>query len=319
MIQSWHQRTWQLLREALAAQQLPHAILIDGPPSIGKREVADALIGAALCDAPVGEGACGNCRACKLLAAGNHPDRVEVGLGLTREGKQRREIVVDQIRSLSARLAKTSQFGGLQMALVAPADALNTSAANALLKTLEEPSPASVLILVAGASWRLPATIRSRCRHYPLLPPDRETALAWLAERGATGDAASTALDVSGGVPAAALALLDKEPARNRHRQVHADLDALLHGRGNAHAVATAWADDEPAERLAIAARLMARRAAQAGENGSHDSLKACTDAFGRFNRTRELLRGPLKPVWALFEVLQPLALAAKAAGTKPR
>lgn len=311
MIQPWQQKTWQLLREALAAGRLPHAILIDGPAGIGKRALADALIRVALCEAAADSGACGNCRACKLLAAGSHPDRIDVGLELTREGKERREIVVDQIRALSARLAKTSQFGGLQMALVAPADALNRSAANALLKTLEEPSRASVLILVAEASWRLPATIRSRCRHYPLVPPDRQTALDWLAEQAQVGDAAQAALDAAGGVPAAALALLGDEEARSRHRQVHADLDALLKGRGDTHTVATAWAEDQPATRLAIAARIMGRRAAQAAENGNDKAMRACSEAFDNFNRTRELLRGPIKPAWALFEALQSLVKAA--------
>ncbi len=103
-----------------------------------------------------------------------------------------RELTVDQLRALGQRLALSSQFGGWQIAIIDPADAMNASAANALLKTLEEPCARLRHRAVADDPSRLPATIRSRCRRIDIPLPTRAEALAWLRARKSV-DAATAA------------------------------------------------------------------------------------------------------------------------------
>ena len=97
------------------------------------------------------------------------------------------QIKVDQIRELIETLSLSSYRGGRKTAVVESAECLNANGANAFLKTLEEPSGDTLLILVARPSHRLPATIASRCVRLQLRPPTRETALAWLAARDPAG------------------------------------------------------------------------------------------------------------------------------------
>jgi DNA polymerase-3 subunit delta' len=171
----WHAADWARLQARRERDALPHALLLCGPAGLGKRAFAQHFVRDLLCaHAQAGE-ACGQCRSCLLLEAGTHPDVVTLSFGLRKDGTLRTEIVVEQIRDLSARLAMSSQFGGWQLALIDPADAMNAAAANALMKTLEEPSARTMLILVADAAWRLPQTIRSRCQRVEFnLPPPAE-------------------------------------------------------------------------------------------------------------------------------------------------
>ena len=180
----WLLPTWNSLAASLVHRRLHHALLIAGPVGLGKLDLARALVASALCERRREDlFACGSCRSCQLLAAGSHPDRVHVTF-LPRpkpnEDKLRTELIVDQIRELSQRLSLASQFGGLQLTLIEPAEALNENAANALLKTLEEPTAASVIILVCNDASRLPATIRSRCQRLEFKLPPHDEALAWL-------------------------------------------------------------------------------------------------------------------------------------------
>jgi DNA polymerase-3 subunit delta' len=234
--------------------------------------------------------ACGQCRSCLLFAAGTHPDFATLSFGLRKDGVQRSEIVVDQIRELSARLAMSSQFGGWQIVCIDPADAMNAAAANALLKTLEEPSPQTLLLLVADAPWRLPQTIRSR----------------WLQQLG-VGDAPA-ALDAAGGNPGLARAW-GQEGALARRQEVRKDLGALAAGRGEAMEVARRWLDNEPAQRLwfaaqAVADEVKARAVAGVGPLASQLDAEALDLWYMSVNRTRESLRGPLRGDLLLLELL---------------
>src|SRR5262249_11510749 len=150
-----------------------------------KRELARAFVARVLCREARGDApACGRCRACEQHAAGSHPDFVAVSFELRDDGKLRTEITVDQIRALSARFALTPEAGGYQIAAIDPADAMNQSAANALLKTLEEPSGDTLLLLVSDEPSHLPATIVSRCARVEVRFPPRSEALAWLGTQG---------------------------------------------------------------------------------------------------------------------------------------
>src|SRR3569623_1170567 len=173
----WQEETWVRLLAARRAGRLPHALLLTGPQGMGPQRLAENWMAGLLCEAPDAEGcACGVCRSCQLLAAGNHPDYRQ--LTPPEEGKV---IGVDQVRELIQYVALTPQYGCYKIALIHPADKLNINAANSLLKTLEEPPSLSLLILARPRPSRLPVPARSRCQlaHFP--PPPVEAPAGWLA------------------------------------------------------------------------------------------------------------------------------------------
>src|SRR5690606_28445422 len=135
----WQQRAYAQALAALDAGRMSHALLVTGAPGLGKVELARTLALRLLCPQPQQGFACGQCRSCKLLAAGTHPDLLEETLELTDKGEPRKEILIAQMRRLCDALMLTPQIANGQVALIHPADALNRNAANALLKTLEEP------------------------------------------------------------------------------------------------------------------------------------------------------------------------------------
>ena len=185
----WLADSWRHLAGALAALRVHHGLLFAAPAGFGKRGLAEAFVAAALCTQPGRDGrACGTCRGCELVAAGSHPDLIRVGLELRDDGKPRTEIIVDQMRVLSQRLSMSSQFGGLQIAVVDPADRMNHAAANALLKTLEEPASATVIVLVADDAVAPPRDVRSRCQRVDI-PAAHARGSAGLAGRAARGRA----------------------------------------------------------------------------------------------------------------------------------
>jgi DNA polymerase-3 subunit delta' len=302
----WQDEHWARLQARRARGAMPHALLICGPEGLGKRAFAERFVRGLLCLQPVDGEACGHCRSCALQAAGTHPDRVTLTYGLRKDGVQRSEIVIDQIRELSARLAMSSQFGGWQIASIDPADALNGAAANALLKTLEEPAAQTMLVLVADAPWRLPQTIRSRCQRVEFHLPAAEQALAWLEAQG-VADAAA-ALQAAGGNPGLAQRWAH-EGSLDRRREVRKDLAALAAGRGEAMDVVRRWLDSEPAQRVWFAAQAVAEEAkaklsGAAGPLASALEPAALADWYASANRARESLRGPLRGDLTLLELL---------------
>lgn len=307
---AWCRAQWEVLAARAANGTLPHALLLCGPAGLGKRALTEAFVRARLCESPRDGQACGACRACKLLAAGTHPDRMLVTLEVNEKtGKLRKEIVIDQIRDLSSRLAMASQLGGWQIAVIDPADAMNTPAQNALLKTLEEPGDASLIVLVADQPWLLSATIRSRCQRVDFAIPSHDEALAWLSARGV--ESAEAVLAAAGGNPGQAW-LLAEQGGMQRRQEVARDLLALAAGRAHAREIGKAWAGDEPGQRLDQAARLLEgalRARAQGGrarfDPGWDDEVLA--ERFASANRLRALLNGPLRADLALFEWLDGL------------
>jgi DNA polymerase-3 subunit delta' len=311
----WQREAWRRLAARRAQGTLPHALLLCGPGGVGKRAFAAAFAAALLCERVDAEGmACGACRACRLVAAGSHPDRLALGLELRDDGKPRTEIVVEQIRLLGERLAMTAQFGGLQIALLDPADAMNHAAANALLKTLEEPGPATVIVLVADQPARLPATIRSRCQRIEFQSPTAAEALAWLAQQGIAADTAAAALAASGGNPGLALRFAGDGSLAVR-AEVAADLRALCAGRLSAVELANRWARADAERRLWFAAALIDDEAAAQARGGrgplaltSRGEFTKLSAWFDRINRARELLRGPLRPELVVLEAVGGMA-----------
>jgi len=189
----------------------PHALLISGPQGIGKRDLADAFARALLCETPRADGfACGTCPSCGYVAAGQHPDlRLVEPIEVDDDGEAKAVewIGVDRIRALIEWVQLTSHRRMAKVAIVAPAERMNPSAANALLKTLEEPPPSTYLMLVSHQPGRLPPTIVSRCVRLAVPAPPADEALAWLTAEGVREPAAL--LGQAHGAPLRALALAD--------------------------------------------------------------------------------------------------------------
>jgi len=224
---------------ALAQGRLPHALLITGLPGLGKDALADAIVRQLLCAATTLEaGPCGSCAACAQINAGSHPDYINV-----RPEEDASVIKVDQIRQLSEKLSLSSHQGGYQVAVLNPAETMNLNAANSLLKTLEEPSDNTVLILISARPAQLPATVRSRCQQVRIEVPDSQVALDWLQEQG-HGEAAQTYLQLAHGAPLEALkqAQVDSIGAR---RERFSALVGILENRVSVLTVAQGWSKDE--------------------------------------------------------------------------
>lgn len=208
----WLDELKEQLDAAFLGERLGHAPLVQGPAGVGKRALGDWLSRRILCLATAPPTPCGQCRSCELFASGTHPDFFDVGIP-----EEKREIPVDSIRELNGRLQLTSSLSDRRVGRILPAEAMNTNAANALLKTLEEPASNAWLILISDRPGRLPATIRSRCQAVTVRPPAHGEALTWLTTEvsaralGATSEQVEHALELAGGAPVAALDLLEGE------------------------------------------------------------------------------------------------------------
>ena len=317
----WQARAYTQLAAVLDAGRMGHGVLFAGAAGLGKRAVAERLAQRALCRTRDADGEpCGTCKSCQLFAAGTHPDYADVSFILNKEGtRMRTEIVIDQIRELSERLALTPQYGGAQVALLEPADAINNAAGNALLKTLEEPHPGRYLWLITAHPARLSATIRSRCQRVEFRLPPRDEAVAWLAAQGHPTAVATEALDAARGHPGLADDWIRSDGLALR-RQVASDLDKLERGTAGALATAQAWvADEHAALRLSHAADIALERSAAAGRAGLTDAGRTRSLAawFDAANRTRELLRTTVRADLAVTELLLAWRGDAPSAGVK--
>jgi DNA polymerase-3 subunit delta' len=179
---------------------MPHALLLGGQAGLGKRTTALFLAKALLCETGrAGQGACGKCPSCHLYEAGNHPDLRTIETGqedaqaieptdeesVISARKPSRQIPVDAIRALADFVATTAHRGGAKVIVIVPAEAMHPSAANALLKMLEEPpGGATYFVLVSHRPDRVLPTIRSRCFRVPFGVPAADAALDWLKGQG---------------------------------------------------------------------------------------------------------------------------------------
>jgi DNA polymerase-3 subunit delta' len=314
---SWQTDTW---RQRFADQPIPQALLIVGDAAHGRATFARDMVSSRLCRAHgVGDLACGRCQDCRWMAAGHHPDLHlidpdaeatssasvdhEAGvatpqLDAEREvGRpRRRAIAVEDIRRASEGLRLSAAGAGLRVLLIERADAMNTAAANALLKLLEEPPAGVAIVLSTGHPARLPATVRSRCQRVNLPPATEAQAREWLIGQGVPATEAAERLTRIGGAPLRALEL---EPGEAALRQV---LDAACTKMRTA-ADAVAAAATIPEERLAEAVEYLQRRVAselQSQARAAHTDRRAAArmpralDADARLRRLRRLVDHPL-------------------------
>jgi DNA polymerase-3 subunit delta' len=193
-----HRRLVHLLARAIEKNSLPPSLIFAGPDGIGKRSVAVAAAQALNCTSPSvaadgGGDACGTCAACDRIARGIHPDVLIVEPG------ENGSIKVDQIREIIDRAAYRPFEGRRRVVIVDGADTLLAGAQNALLKTLEEPPPSSVFILVTARPDMLLATVRSRCPRLQFRPLGADVIASALVARGLSeAEAHATAVAAQG-------------------------------------------------------------------------------------------------------------------------
>lgn len=181
----------------------PQALLVFGPEGVGKRALAMHFARALLCEAPAADGsACRACPGCHYVRVGQHPDlRIVEPVDVDEEGivTPTDVIKIEAVRSLTQWSQRTSHRGGAKVGIIAPAEKMHAPAANALLKTLEEPPARTYLLLVAHQPGRLLPTIASRCQRFAVALPPKQEALAWLTEQRVSD--AERALAQAGGAP----------------------------------------------------------------------------------------------------------------------
>jgi DNA polymerase-3 subunit delta' len=222
----WLDKEMASLRAAFEADRMPHALLIHEAPGAGGEWLANWIA-----------------RLLLRTDRDEHPDWVKV-----QPIDDSKQIRIEQMRELAQELSLTSHQGGYKVALISPADVLNRFAANALLKTLEEPSPRTVLMLVVTQPSRLPATILSRCQRIRICAPERSQAVAWLEATRGKGDWRAV-LDIVGDAPLLA-AEADAQAVVQIGTEVRRGLDEATAGTADPVATAERWARAELPLRL---------------------------------------------------------------------
>ena len=229
----WLEAAWALLQQYRLTDRLPHALLLQGPAGLGKTALAQALAARLLCrgDAVY---ACGQCPGCRLFMAGTHPDFLLIG-----PEESGKVVKVDRVRKLIADLELKPHYGGHRISVIEQADWMNLSAANALLKTLEEPAPGNLIVLVSEQPSRLPPTILSRCHKLSIQPPTHREAADWLRTQR-PDCVAEVLLSAADGSPLRALALADTDVVSRRQERFR-EFSGVLLQREDPLMVAERW------------------------------------------------------------------------------
>ncbi|MCU7938463.1 MAG: AAA family ATPase [gamma proteobacterium symbiont of Bathyaustriella thionipta] len=229
----WQLPLWkQLFSDPVATSHFPHALLLSGVSGIGKTPLAFYLARALLCQTPQENLKTGLmepcqsvdndnvCRSCQLFSAATHPDLYHVTTAV-----DKKVIPVDDIRALIQWSVLNSQFGGKKVILIEPAEAMNLSASNSLLKTLEEPVSNTIIILLTNKKQALLPTIRSRCRTIDMALPDNQITMQWLSEQNIPKP--KLMLSLASGAPLLALQLSQSEQLEVRYAIINQLLSVM--------------------------------------------------------------------------------------------
>lgn len=208
-----HERIVEVLRRSLRNNKTAHSYLFEGVPGCGRRKTALALIQALFCQI-LPDDACGTCPSCRKIAGGNHPD-----IHLLAPLPDKRDISVDQLRELQRDLSLRPYEAPRKACILEPAERMNISSANSLLKTLEEPPGDALLILITENAGMLLPTIRSRCQLIRFAPLPPEHLLTLLEQRGMPPETATLLAPMAGGSLQRALEL-DNETLVTRREAV---------------------------------------------------------------------------------------------------
>ncbi len=310
-----HGRAVDVVRRARAAGRLHHAYLLVGPQGVGKRTFAEAAARFINCEND-GDDACGTCRACRLIAAHHHPDVHFVE-------PDGRWIKIEQVRELHGRTRFRPHEARRRIVIIDPADAMRDEAANALLKTLEEPGGETLFLVITASPQRLLSTVRSRCQPLRFGRLDDADVAALLEADGVSAEDAVAAARLSAGSPGAARAVLDSPVFSTRAEASAALVQALAGGPGPRVTLAESLASDrsEIADWLTLARALYrdaAVRAAGAAKERIvyRDQLEAIdalaagasptrlADAVSAIEQTERRIDGNVHPRLALESLL---------------
>ena len=232
----WQTSNWQNLTSSLHNNRLAHGLLFYGSFGIGKNEFALEFAHWLICEQPLADKACGQCKSCKLIEADSNPDLLL--LSPEEEGKA---IKVDQIRALIEKITLTSHGQSKRVIIISPADALNANASNSLLKTLEEPPANTILILITDKPSKLMATIRSRTQMIRFDLPHSEQSMQWLNTQNIEN--AELLLQLSAGSPLTAKAMAEDEALKIREKLFN-NWQELANGNADALESAAMWVKD---------------------------------------------------------------------------
>jgi DNA polymerase-3 subunit delta' len=320
----WHESARAHVALAFAGGRLPHGLLLHGPDGVGKERFAAVLAAGLFCRQRIdGITPCGACADCALSRAGSHSD-----LHWLRKPEDKKSIGVDQVREACDDLGMTSMRGGYRVAIISPASIMTTSAQNALLKTLEEPAPRTLLVLVTSRPSQLLPTLRSRCQRVEVPRPQVEQAMAWLA--GQLGTAPSPRLlELTGGAPLRALALAPH--FETLESEMPGMLEALLGGRVDVTRLAADMLGEGLAARLdwleAWLGQLIRARALPAGTQltvqggpllqraASEVNITAAFRLVDRVRESRRLLEGAAAAALVVEALLIELLAATRRRG----
>ncbi len=291
----WLHQWQRSLRDSRSAGRLPHSTLLLSTPGLGAELLANWLSALALCEATPAQAPCGVCTSCALLRSMSHPD-----FHLVKIEDEAKQIKVDQVRELIDSLSLKSYRGGYKVGVIEGAEALNVNGANAFLKTLEEPSAATLLVMIARPTHRLPATIASRCLRIALRPPAAAAAVTWLKAHGPAGRDFTAALALAGGAPLLALEL-QEAGIESLEAAMLADLKALAAGAVDVTLLADQWVRSNLPLRMTWLENWITCRV--------HTSLGAenSTQTAGRVRLSGALLKPKMRVLFELLDAVREL------------
>ncbi|MGI9212512.1 MAG: DNA polymerase III subunit delta' [Methylococcaceae bacterium] len=221
----WLLPQWSWLLSSQAAARIPPALLLHGPSGTGKTALASLWARQLLCRQADANTPCGHCPSCQLFAVGNHPDYTRV-----EPAEPGKAIGIDAIRQLINKLSLKPQYNGYRVVVIEPAHQLNVNAANALLKTLEEPAPYTLIVLISSAPQKIPVTVLSRCQKLAIPKPAPEQTLTWLAAQGVKQNPALL-LDMARGSPLLAVSLDGTDRLAQREQIIQGLIDVKTMGQ----------------------------------------------------------------------------------------
>lgn len=217
----WHVHQWEIVRRLFERSRLPHAILLHGDSGLGKREFSQSLVKLLLCPDSRQQAPCGGCRVCRSIeTTQTAPDLLTVS-----PEEPGKAIRIDQVRNINEFVTRTTHTSSLKVVRLYPTEYMLPAAANALLKTLEEPPDSTVFILISDSPGRLLATLRSRCQKIAFTLPPFEISIEWLRKQLPEADV-EKALELAAGRPFAAIDLV-KSGVIDVWSRIDSDLAAL--------------------------------------------------------------------------------------------
>lgn len=232
----WHDKTWDKFASACVIDHLPHAMLLSGAKGVGKQAFAERMIKSLLCLQPdsITRKACNRCQGCKTYESGANPDFMKIQLL-----EDKKQIGVDQIRQLSEFLTYSRSFNAYRVVLINPVERMNRNATNSLLKSLEEPTNNTVILLIATHLSHIIPTIISRTQLLSIPLPTKEQAISWINTKIPDATEAEELLEMSAGSPLLALTI-DKETLNNKEIFAN-DILSILDKDNSVTEIAKKW------------------------------------------------------------------------------